>query len=52
MQNVRKLKEDTTCSMGQFNEYINKYEAHRKNVPKDWVFIELKTQLIIIIKRK
>ena len=26
--------------MDQFNEYINKYEAHRKNLPKDWVFNE------------
>jgi hypothetical protein len=26
--------------MDQFNEYINKHEAHRKNLPKDWVFNE------------
>ena len=36
----KEIKENMTWSMDQFNEYINKYEAHRKNLPKDQVFDE------------
>ncbi len=36
----KEIKEDTTWSMDQLNEYINKYEAQQKNLPKDWVFNE------------
>jgi hypothetical protein len=37
----KEIKEDTTWSMEQFNQYINKYVAPLKNLPQDWVFNDL-----------
>lgn len=43
----KEIKEDTTWSMEQFNEYINNEVAPAKKLPKDWVFNDL-----AVIKQK
>ncbi|CAF0708512.1 unnamed protein product [Brachionus calyciflorus] len=45
----KEIKEDTTWSMDQFNEYINNEVAGTKGLPKDWVLNDLNKRICEIM---
>lgn len=43
----KEIKEDTTWTMEQFNEYVNNEIAAAKGLPKDWVMNEFTVRMIL-----
>ncbi len=45
----KEIKEDTTWTMDQFNDYINEEVAPKKGLPRNWVMNEFTVCLFLFI---
>jgi hypothetical protein len=46
------LKEETSWTMEQFNDYVNQFVSTTKNIEKDWVLTILPVSFVLIKKKK